>query len=214
MEYIAKQWEMEFFHNLKGLREQQSEEIRYIERYFLLYAAPVLTGAQPSSLVCFHKRFRGAWNQCTDRLCETTGLCVTMLYENQDTFALLIYDRRKMAAIFRCPVAVELLKAHGYPHAASLPHMLACLKTRFCECSFPHEIGIFLGYPPKDVCAFIQKNGREYLCCRYWKVYHDEQSAIETFRCIDEAKARAIKLLTQNVPLNMAAQMLSATQTA
>lgn len=31
---------------------------------------------------------------------------------------------------------------------------------------FPHEIGLFLGYPVDDVTGFIQNKGRNYLLCR------------------------------------------------
>ena len=47
---------------------------------------------------------------------------------------------------------------------------------------FPHEIGLFLGYPPEDVLGFI-KNGAEN-CKRLgcWKVYGDEENALKTFK--------------------------------
>lgn len=44
---------------------------------------------------------------------------------------------------------------------------------------FPHEIGLFLGYPPEDVSGFIN-NGK----CKLtgaWKVYGDEKRAKNTF---------------------------------
>ena len=47
---------------------------------------------------------------------------------------------------------------------------------------FPHEIGLFLGYPPEDVAGFIANNARNCKCCGCWKVYGDEAKAKETFR--------------------------------
>ena len=44
---------------------------------------------------------------------------------------------------------------------------------------FPHEIGLFLGYPPEDVSGFMN-NGK----CKLtgaWKVYGDEKRAERTF---------------------------------
>ena len=38
---------------------------------------------------------------------------------------------------------------------------------------FPHEIGIFLGYPLADVAGFIRNKGRNCKCIGTWKVYGD-----------------------------------------
>lgn len=52
------------------------------------------------------------------------------------------------------------------------------LKRRFSSGNqFPHEIGIFMGYPAYDVCQFIENCGRNYLCCGTWKVYSQEEKA-------------------------------------
>ncbi len=37
--------------------------------------------------------------------------------------------------------------------------------------AFPHEIGLFLGYPTADVLGFIRHSGRSALVTGYWKVY-------------------------------------------
>lgn len=45
---------------------------------------------------------------------------------------------------------------------------------------FPHEVGVFLGYPLLDVTAFIETKGQNCIACGDWKVYHNEQEA----RCL------------------------------
>ncbi len=47
--------------------------------------------------------------------------------------------------------------------------------------TFPHEIGLFLGYPPEDVDGFIQHKAKEFLFCGLWKVYGDVEGAKATF---------------------------------
>ena len=46
---------------------------------------------------------------------------------------------------------------------------------------FPHEIGLFLGYPPEDVCGFIRNKGSGCKCVGCWKVYGDADKAQRTF---------------------------------
>ena len=56
------------------------------------------------------------------------------------------------------------------------------IKERFSHGGdFPHEIGIFLGYPLGDVIGFIQNLGKNCKCTGCWKVYCDECSAKKTF---------------------------------
>ena len=46
---------------------------------------------------------------------------------------------------------------------------------------FPHEIGLFLSYPPEDVRGFIENKANNYKCVGTWKVYGDEEAARKTF---------------------------------
>ena len=46
---------------------------------------------------------------------------------------------------------------------------------------FPHEIGLFLGYPPEDVRGFIHNKACNFKCSGCWKVYGDEQAAKSIF---------------------------------
>ena len=45
--------------------------------------------------------------------------------------------------------------------------------------TFPHEMGVFLGYPLKDVIGFIDNKGRNYKYSGYWKVYDDVDLALQ-----------------------------------
>ena len=60
--------------------------------------------------------------------------------------------------------------------------MLVTLSNHLCLAKeFPHEIGIFLGYPLADVVGFIEHQGHDYVYCGYWKVYGDLRSAVKSF---------------------------------
>ena len=49
------------------------------------------------------------------------------------------------------------------------------------EAEFPHEIGLFLGYPPEDVCGFMENRACNCKCIGCWKVYGDEAAAKKKF---------------------------------
>jgi len=90
--------------------------------------------------------------------------------------------------------AVPLLQKHGY--SSELPGRCVCrLIDRLHDSEeFPHEIGLFLGYPPEDVLGFIDNNAKycKYVGC--WKVYGDEKKAKRLFasykRCTTQYLAK------------------------
>lgn len=70
---------------------------------------------------------------------------------------------------------------------------------------FPHEIGLFLGYPPLDVEGFINNRKDELKCTGYFKVYSDKAKALKLFaqykKCTEVysklvQKGRSIERLT------------------
>ena len=77
--------------------------------------------------------------------------------------------------------ARALLLKYGYvpenPNGCVV-HLIHRLRR---EGEFPHEIGVFLGYPLEDVVGFIRNRGRNYTCCGYWKAYGDPEAAQKRF---------------------------------
>ena len=75
------------------------------------------------------------------------------------------------------------------------------------EPEFPHEIGLFLGYPPADVEGFIAHKGAGFLACGGWKAYADPKGALQAFQrnrqCADEFRS----LHAQGAPLEALASM-------
>lgn len=78
---------------------------------------------------------------------------------------------------------MAFLTQYGYAAGDVLEHMLDHLADRFREGGcFPHESGIFLGYPLEDVCGFITHKGNHAKICGDWKVYGDADKASRIFR--------------------------------
>lgn len=74
-----------------------------------------------------------------------------------------------------------LLADAGYP-CGSCGGCVARLVRRMREgAEFPHEIGLFLSYPPEDVKGFIENHAANAKCTGVWKVYGDERQARQTF---------------------------------
>ena len=103
----------------------------------------------------------------------------------------LIYAFRPtlLRQCLRLPDAANLLRSRGYDPADHIS-CIRTLITRIKGDTFPHEIGLFLGYPADDVNGFIKNNGRNYLICGMWKVYGDKIKCERLFRRYRECTDR------------------------
>ena len=61
------------------------------------------------------------------------------------------------------------------------------------EQGFPHEIGVFLGYPVEDVEGYMQNDGKNFLLVGYWKVYGEKEQALRLFASYDEAREQTVR---------------------
>ena len=76
----------------------------------------------------------------------------------------------------------RVLAWFGYPVGQPLEALLKMLRRRIAlNEGFPHEIGLFLGYPLEDVEGFIRNKGQGYTCCGHWKSYGDPAEARRRF---------------------------------
>ena len=66
-----------------------------------------------------------------------------------------------------------------------MKHLKYRLLKRTC---FPHEIGVFLGYPLEDVKGFIDNKGKNCESCGVWKVYCNREEKDKLFQKLKNAR--------------------------
>ena len=151
------------------------------------HCAPVLAGIKVANL--FRHEFLAdedmveninSWNKSF----YAKGIKILMLkkFPNENTCLLYVYREKFLAEILSNINNQKFLQQRGYTNLSSLEDSLNTLGERIRkEAVFPHEIGIFLGYPLEDVIGFMVHQGRNALCCGCWKVYGDKVNAEECF---------------------------------
>lgn len=92
----------------------------------------------------------------------------------------------------------SFLEQYGYGPMEPLTAWLELLGRRYrgywMAGEFPHELGLFLGYPLADVEGFIHNHGRNYLLCGLWKVYSRVPVAEAAFSAYHQLRSRAVRL--------------------
>ena len=99
-------------------------------------------------------------------------------------------------------LAAKILGERGYS-ITNADKCVAQLAARLRTAGeFPHEIGLFLGYPPEDVEGFIAHRNKG---CKYvgaWRVYGDEMSARKRFADYKTCKMNYERLLLRGRKLS------------
>ena len=142
------------------------------EELLVTHASPTLANLKPASLISLKNLINK--KECQERL-EKRGLLFLPLVNCNGQRLLLIYRKDKLERTLSNPLASKILEYFKYPD--SLNERLEFLKKRFLSTPCPHEVGIFLGYPPDDVKGFIENNGQRALYSGLWKVYSDKENA-------------------------------------
>ena len=169
------------------------------EQLLAYHCAPVLLGIKPAGLVSVSLKrfpdFPSLLRRYASYL-KRLGISLEVLCSCNRRELLLVYRRGLLRASLSEPEVRRALCREGYPVRQSLSRQLAYLKTRLQNVEgFPHEIGLFLGYPLADVDGFQANRGEHYKLCGYWKVYDDVEKAKALFARYDACKARLCRFL-------------------
>ena len=109
------------------------------------------------------------------------GLVLTILRYRRGRALIYMGRVSQLERDLSSPGAEELLGRCGYERSGP-GRAISRLRERVCGCeSFPHEIGLFLGYPLDDVLGYIRNKGKNSKCTGYWQVYGDEREAVRRF---------------------------------
>lgn len=116
------------------------------------------------------------------------GVVLRPLRRRGDRALLYLYREADLQNALMQAEIRAFLKLWGYERFDE-ESVLAHLCSRLGEGEdFPHEIGVFLGYPLADVMEFIRNEGRNSICSGCWKVYTNECDAIRKFECFRKCK--------------------------
>ena len=156
-----------------------------LDRLLATYCSPTLAGIKPASLVSCD---RNLYPDLPQRLEEyRSAFSAREIYFEivcacSARFLLLVYSKPQLERRMADPQVQHVLRHFAYPVGQPLDVLLRNLKRRIAMSKdFPHEIGLFLGYPIEDVVGFIRYAGKGCKLSGLWKVYGDAEAASRLF---------------------------------
>ncbi len=146
--------------------------------------APTLAGIKTASLFTTPYESKAqalASIREMNRRLQSKGLRIIPCRFSQDKVLVYLYRPTRLRQDLADARASALLTQCGYPTDSWEKCVAALMDKLRSQGEFPHEIGLFLGYPPEDVRGFMEQGPARSKCTGYWKVYGDEASAKQKF---------------------------------
>ncbi len=169
-----------------------------IEENLAYCCAPCFAGVKPANLVSVSKQIYGQISVLNEAFLNDKGFYIKILCECEKRVQIFLYNACSLQHFFLQQDVRRALEFFGYSKSFSLEKMLNILASKMARSQhldgckkrehFPHEIGLFLGYPAYDVLEYYKNGGAGCIFSGYWKVYADAEKAAEIFSKYNECK--------------------------
>ncbi len=183
---------------------KHANEDRNLEMEVVIHCAPLIKGIKLANLMTISDREQ----ERIPFLLEGTGISYFFFPISKSKRFLYLYRAKWVCGYLNSMQISDFLKEHGYQIPSlmaggdpeeQMKSYLRILSQRVImyhnrgKDSFPHEIGVFLGYPLSDVKGFLEDDGDGCICTGYWKVYGFEESKKNLFRRYNETREIAVR---------------------
>lgn len=154
------------------------------EELLVKHCSPTLAGMKTGSMFtcsCSNKDLLYDGLRKWNVLLRYKGLrLIPLRFQNQRAL-VYVYRPSRLSEDLKNQLAARILEERGYD--ADFPEgcVVHLMKRLHQSEEFPHEVGLFLGYPPEDVCGFIENKACGCKCVGCWKVYGNETEAKKLF---------------------------------
>lgn len=146
--------------------------------------APTLAGLKTGSLFpcpCEDKASLLQSIRHINRKLGKKGLrCVPLRFSGSKAL-IYVYRPEKLRGDLQDSAARIILDKQGYSPGNADKCLVQLAKKLRENGDFPHEIGLFLGYPAEDVSGFMENRACGCKCAGCWKVYGDVEAAQKKF---------------------------------
>lgn len=172
-----------------------------IDELFAYHCAPALAGIKPSNIAaCRKSRFPNLHSDIENLNNQLNGkdIYIEILCECERRALVIVYRRNVLEKHLQSEKNRKFLSHFGYPENGSIADYLNVLKNRLDCDNFPHEIGVFLGYPLHDIYCFINHRDEGCLLIGEWKVYHNAEEAKKLFCRFDSCRKALVRRVTES----------------
>jgi len=169
----------------RDLSSRFADDRSCLAAFLALEGAEVLEGDKPANLVnivnraqpCGRNLYR-LWRLYGEEMTGLCGLRADVLADRGESLLLMLWNPERLEELLQRAPVRGMLRRLGYPEDVASNSLPDILRTRLANGGFPHEVGIFLGYPLKDVAGFLGWTRLPFSCQGPWKIFGDPGSSL------------------------------------
>jgi len=151
-----------------------------------------LVGVKPAELLNISLTKGGTkfshWEEC--KLCLSIKIQLREIKKQNGSVQVFFYHSNSLDTALCNKANLKFLQRFGYPEQYSLEGYVDFLIERLRSSDFPHEIGIFLGYPLKDVLGYMGHSTLKLVKTKGWKIYGNENMSNKRYQSFVRARTK------------------------
>lgn len=154
------------------------------EEAVIRHCSPTLAGLKTGNLFSYPYENRETMHSaiCTwNKRLRCKGIRVLPLRYKNGSALIYFYRPALLLRDMEDEKTCRILAGYGYNLSTCEKSIVHLIERLSQSDEFPHEIGLFLGYPPEDVWGFIENKACGFKCVGSWKVYGDAEKAQKMF---------------------------------
>ena len=170
---------------------------RKVELQIVLQCAPTIAGLKTSNLLIVPREQEDK----VRFVLRHSGLLGYRLVYDRKRVIFLVFNKEMLMSYLSSKDVRAFLSEFGY-RTDAFGYSLRNFQERYDSFvhdrkEFPHEIGVFLGYPLWDVKGFIENGGDGFVISGYWKVYDNAAETQKLFEKFDYVKDEMVRMISK-----------------
>ncbi|RDY27548.1 DUF3793 family protein [Romboutsia weinsteinii] len=153
-------------------------------KWLIELLGPVLIGSKPSEIISIPAHDVNKDNKFEEinkYFSKCKKIDFISIDKNNKGLKILFINKYSLEKHLKCKKSQNFLKFLGYPEKVSADSYIKHLVKKLEGDTFPDEIGVFLGYPIKDVVGFMGYGKNACYNTKYWRVYGDPKPSEELY---------------------------------
>lgn len=199
MEMCAREWQLRW--------QAMSCGEAALDQWLLIHAAPVIFAEKAGELLALpitqfpltkEEILRGCEQFARQHNVRCRELC-----HSEHSYKLIVYVPGRVRSQLAKTPPCSLCETLGYCMGIDAEEFLAEIVRRWQQCgTLPHEIGLALGYPIKDVLGFMGLNELPCTGCFGWRAYGDPKPSYQASASYQAARqyAQRVASLATHLP--------------
>ncbi len=183
------------------LREADNERDS-LASWLAVELAPTILGSKPATILTFSDRTGFAllslWRRYGEHVLRRAGIAWMQVREQEQQETVFFYHPRALRRCLFRACHKRFFARCGY--CGELDAVLAELRRRFAQGRCPHEIGLLLGIPLKDVAGFLEARNAPPQPPAPWKIYGPLEPSLRLIRSFHADTHLVRTLLAKHPP--------------